>query len=222
MALLEKVQTPESGWAYRGADEAAYPRMTAAGACSWVICRTSLAADLAPDAAAGEARIVNARNWLERSTDPSQMGSQPDYYLLWSVERFCMTSRLAALGTRDWYAEGASILLRSQGADGVWAGGAGAVPDTCMALLFLRKAFVARPDIATESARKRATPEQALAVLERRREALAAKGVKSLRVEQDGDMSVLVLVASSEADAARLRETLGRDLDGVPLKVVVE
>jgi hypothetical protein len=150
------------------------------------------------------------------------MGCQPDYYLLWSVERFCMISGTARLGTRDWYAEGASILLRSQGADGVWAGGAGAVPDTCMALLFLRKAFIARPDVATETARKRATPEQAQAVLDRRRASLTVEGVKELRVETEGDTSVLVLVALSESDAARLREALGRDVDGVPLKIVVE
>jgi hypothetical protein len=146
----------------------------------------------------------------------------PDFYLLYSVERLCMTAGIATLGGRDWYAEGAAILIRSQGPDGVWKGSHGAVPDTCMALLFLRKAFVARPDIPTETARRRVTAEQALEVYERRIESLFVDGVNEVRPESDGRTSFLLLIVDSEADAKRLAETLGREMDGVPLKFKVK
>jgi hypothetical protein len=66
-----------------------------------------------------------------------------------------MISGMEKLGNCDWYAEGATLLARSQGADGTWRGAHGAVPDTCMALLFLRKAFVGRPAVPTESGGRR-------------------------------------------------------------------
>ncbi|MBI3856581.1 MAG: hypothetical protein HY293_12915 [Planctomycetes bacterium] len=78
----------------------------------------------------------------------------PDGYLLWSLERLCMIAGVEKLGLHDWYAEGATILLRSQGPDGAWSGPYGGAADSCLALLFLRKAYVARPDVPTGS-RKR-------------------------------------------------------------------
>ena len=216
-ALLEKTQCADGGWSYHGTESPSYNRMTAAGAGSWMLCRLSLEENVAPSEAADSARVRDAVRWLERSTDPAQMAGPPDYYLLYSVERLCMISRIDKLGSRDWYAEGAAILLRSQGTDGSWTGVHGTVVDSCMALLFLRKAFIARADIATETARKRATPEQAQAVYERRCEAMFVEGVREIRVEA---ASLLILVSSS-ADAKRLAETWGSEVDGVPLKFEV-
>jgi hypothetical protein len=139
------------------------------------------------------------------------MVGPPDYYLLYSVERLCMISRIEKLGSRDWYAEGAAILLRSQGADGSWTGVHGTVVDSCMALLFLRKAFIARPDIATEDAGR------VQAIFERRCEAMFVEGVKEIRA---GASFLLVVVGSAE-DAKRLGEIWGADVDGVPLKFEV-
>jgi hypothetical protein len=221
LVLLEKAQLDDGGWTYQGKDAPSYPRMTAAGAYSWMICRITLDEKLAPATAADSFRIRNATQWLARATDASQMPTLPDFYLLYSVERLCMIAGIPALGGRDWYTEGAAILLRSQGPDGLWRGSHGTVPDTCMALLFLRKAFVARPDIPTETARKRATPEQALEVLERRRDSLLADGVKEVRADSDGRTSFLLLLVESDADAKRLSEKLGREIDGVPLRFKV-
>jgi hypothetical protein len=217
LVLLEKANLEDGGWTYQGKDTPSYPRMTAAGACSWIICRISLDEKLAPETAADSFRIRNAAQWLAGATDAARMASVPDYYLLYSVERLCMTAGIPTLGGRDWYAEGAGILVRSQGPDGAWRGVHGEVPDTCMALLFLRKAYVARPEIATEAAR-RVTPEQAREVHERRLEALLAEGATEVRVERDGRSSYLLVIVASDADAKRLAGILGRELDGVPLK----
>lgn len=212
--LLEKAQLEDGGWTYQGKDGPSYPRMTAAGASSWILCRISLDEKLAPATAADSFRIRNATSWLARATDPARMPALPDFYLLYSVERLCMIAGIGTLGGRDWYAEGASILIRSQGPDGVWRGSHGAVADTCMALLFLRKAFVARPDIPTETARRRVTPEQ---IYEQRLESFLAEGVKEVRVERDS----LLLLVESDAEAKRLAELLGVEIDGVPLRFKV-
>jgi hypothetical protein len=220
-ALLEKTQLADGGWSYSGTETSAYNRMTAAGAGSWILCRLSLDDAVAPSDLADSARVRDAVRWLERSTDAAQMAGPPDYYLLYSVERLCMTARIDKLGPRDWYAEGASILLRSQAADGSWTGVHGAVVDSCMALLFLRKAFIARPDIATGTAQKRSTPEQAQAVYERTCEAMFVEGVKSIRVGSEGGGSFILIVAGSEADARRLSALWGKVVDGVPLRIAV-
>lgn len=220
LVLLEKTHLADGGWTYQGTESASYPRMTAAGASSWILCRISLDEKAAPEIAADSFRIRNATQWLVRSTDPETMPVLPDFYLLYSVERLCMIAGIETLGGRDWYADGAGLLIRSQGADGLWRGSHGAVPDTCMALLFLRKAFVARPDIPTETAR-RASLEQALEVYERRVESIFGDGVREIRPDRDRRTAFLHIVVESEADAQRLEESLGREIDGVPLRFEV-
>jgi hypothetical protein len=67
------------------------------------------------------------------------------YYFLWSLERVAVAYGLKTIGGKDWYEWGAEILIGNQQADGSWQGefsGMGA--DTCFALLFLRRANLAR------------------------------------------------------------------------------
>jgi hypothetical protein len=223
LALLEKTQAPEGGWSYHAADTPPYARMTAAGASSLILCRISLDEKLTPaDAAAETPQIRDALQWLRFAMEAAPLSSPPDYYLLYSLERLCMASGIAKLGTRDWYADGASLLVRSQSRQGVWSGSNGAIPDTCMALLFLRKAYIARPEVATEAAERRSSPEEALAVFERRKESLSVEGVKEIRVDRDAKTSFIRIVVGSEAEVRRLREALGREIDGVPLRFVIE
>jgi hypothetical protein len=67
------------------------------------------------------------------------------YYFLWSLERVAVAWGLETIGTRDWYAWGAEILVANQQRDGGWEGAnAEGGPDTCFALLFLRRANLAR------------------------------------------------------------------------------
>jgi hypothetical protein len=68
-------------------------------------------------------------------------------YFLWSIERVAVLYNLPQLGEKDWYRWGAEILVANQKAPGNWEGGGyhGSTPpiDTCLALLFLRRANLA-------------------------------------------------------------------------------
>jgi hypothetical protein len=68
-----------------------------------------------------------------------------EYYFLWALERVAVVYGLINVGEKDWYAWGADFLLSRQGSDGGWHGkySAGGV-DSCFALLFLRKADLAK------------------------------------------------------------------------------
>ncbi len=59
-------------------------------------------------------------------------------YFLWSVERVGVLYNLPIIGDSDWYAWGVDILLKGQ-QNGAWPGGVGN-SDTCLALLFLKRA----------------------------------------------------------------------------------
>ncbi len=75
-----------------------------------------------------------------------------DTYFLWSVERVAVIYNLAKIGDRDWYRWGANVLVARQLANGSWAEYYPGIPDTCFALLFLRRTNVA-PDL-TEKLQK--------------------------------------------------------------------
>jgi hypothetical protein len=67
------------------------------------------------------------------------------YYFLWSLERVAVAYGLPTIGGKDWYNWGADILLANQDNDGSWQGRYGEFgADTCFALLFLRRADLAR------------------------------------------------------------------------------
>jgi hypothetical protein len=67
------------------------------------------------------------------------------YYFLWSLERVAVAYGLDTIGKKDWYSWGAEILLANQRGDGSWAGEFGpSGADTCFALLFLRRANLAK------------------------------------------------------------------------------
>jgi hypothetical protein len=67
------------------------------------------------------------------------------YYFLWSLERVAVAFGLTTIGGKDWYDWGSEIVVASQQADGTWKGDFAAVgADTCFALLFLRRANLAR------------------------------------------------------------------------------
>src|SRR5207244_2064094 len=69
-------------------------------------------------------------------------------YFLWSVERVGMLYDLPTIGDKDWYRWGAEVLVANQRPQGHWDGGGyhGATPviDTCLALLFLKRANFAK------------------------------------------------------------------------------
>src|SRR5262249_29304690 len=76
--------------------------------------------------------------------DARRIDRHSDIYYLWSLERVCVALGLRTLDGFDWYAEGAQVLLDLQRDDGSWPDGHwGSLPNTCLALLFLRKANLA-------------------------------------------------------------------------------
>jgi hypothetical protein len=67
------------------------------------------------------------------------------YYFLWTVERVAVAYGVDKIGKTDWYDCGAEILLANQRANGAWGrGNSPNLPDTCFALLFLRRANLAQ------------------------------------------------------------------------------
>jgi VWFA-related protein len=80
----------------------------------------------------------------EVTKDAKRLSEDSPIYDLWSLERVCVALGLRSLDALDWYAQGARILLAEQKRNGSWDQGKyGSVPDTCLALLFLRKANLA-------------------------------------------------------------------------------
>lgn len=63
-------------------------------------------------------------------------------YFLWSLERAAVVYDLRTIGGKDWYAWGAPIILETQQDDGSWKDTFPGVPDTCFALLFLKRTNV--------------------------------------------------------------------------------
>ena len=63
-----------------------------------------------------------------------------DLYLLWSLERMAVIYDLKKIGSVDWHEWGTDIILEHQEVDGSWKERFPGVPDTCFALLFLRRA----------------------------------------------------------------------------------
>jgi hypothetical protein len=80
-------------------------------------------------------------------------GDWGPYYYLWSLERVSVALDLKTIGGKDWYGWGTEVLLRTQGGNGLWVGGCGPGPDTCFALLFLRRSNLAT-DLTTRLGKK--------------------------------------------------------------------
>jgi hypothetical protein len=85
--------------------------------------------------------------------DPAQQmmggGESPDslltnLYFMWSLERVAVAYGVERIGARDWYTWGSNGLVASQQTDGSWKGRYEADVDTSFALLFLKKANLAR------------------------------------------------------------------------------
>src|SRR5262249_37235789 len=70
--------------------------------------------------------------------------AQQNLYFMWSLERVAVLYDLATIGQKDWYRWGVEMLLANQKVDGNWDDGgyptANPVLDTCLALLFLKRA----------------------------------------------------------------------------------
>jgi len=91
---------------------------------------------------------TEAEKWLEKRFDPLRNtlidgAWRPawQFAYMWALERWCGLTQRERVAGRDWYEEGATWLLDEQARDGSF-GRTHDLPDTCFALLFLRRATV--------------------------------------------------------------------------------
>jgi hypothetical protein len=151
---FEASQNVDGSWGYRYVDGEGQPAMTCVGLLGLAV-GYGLAGQ--PSAKVEGKPVVDRRireglAWLSNSIgDPTgnwRFQSMENLYYLWSLERVGVLYGLAAIGNKDWYRWGAEILVANQQKAGNWTSGGyhGSSPtiDTCLALLFLKRAnFVA-------------------------------------------------------------------------------
>jgi hypothetical protein len=96
----------------------------------------------------GLAAIASYIDDLEDKTGRKSGGRHINLYFLWTLERVAMLYNLPRIEGKDWFRWGANRLVDAQAKKGNWETGgypgSGPVLDTCLALLFLQRANVAR------------------------------------------------------------------------------
>ncbi len=139
-----------AGFAYR-MQENAFGSTTTAGLSVIAICEElggkslpgALKSKLTPAKEQALAWLANNMGW---SGNPHH-GLGHHYFWIYGIERVGALYNLERLGGVDWYWDGAAYLLKAQNADGSWNPHGWAYHeylDTCLALLFLRKATAVR------------------------------------------------------------------------------
>jgi VWFA-related protein len=192
-------QDPEGRWGYVPGD-AGREAMTCAGLMGLAIAaaRPALAERQTARArgAALAADPVFTAALRAVSRDARSIGGGSDIYYLWSLERVCVALGLRDLDGLDWYSVGARELLRRQRGDGGWSDERwGRLPNTCLALLFLRKA-----NLAFELDRVLKLPGAPRATGPNPSEPSEPEGPRSVPAEgPDGDATVIVTGASDAA-----------------------
>lgn len=140
------------GWAYK---PGASPRgsMTAAGLAMLVICKDELE-DLPRYAEKLGPRIDQAMRdgaaWVaQRFRVDRNPGAEPDwlFYWLYTLERAGTLLAVDRFGGRDWYREGADVIVKAQQGDGRIVSNTGGEVDgdlagTCLGVLFLKRSTV--------------------------------------------------------------------------------
>jgi len=123
--------------------------MTSAGLCALILCQQALYRNAAFQRGLKEktrSAIRDALAWLEEyyeiAENPFGEGSRWWYYYLYNLERAGVLLDQRYLGTRDWYLEGAELILGRQSPDGAFGVNEKSTTDTAFALLFLKRATV--------------------------------------------------------------------------------
>jgi tetratricopeptide (TPR) repeat protein len=171
-SYLSATQNRDGGWGYNKAEvPQSYGSMTAASAFGLMLAQKAAQ----PQEFAKKnwpVGVQRAAEWfskclsIEKGHYPHPPGDTtiepvrlPDwkrgspYYWLYSLARYALLADLAVVAKRDWYADGAVFILLRQTPSGAWTDGSFGTPDTCFAILFLRRVRI--DVIPTEDARKR-------------------------------------------------------------------
>ncbi len=172
--------------------------MTTAGITVLALAREALgrrAGRLGRDA---EAAITEAVRWLAGhwalEANPAEPEAKWHYYWLYGLERVGSLLELEEIGEHAWYPEGAAWLVAEQRPDGSWHGRGReghAEVDTCLALLFLKRATAA---VAVTGAAA-AAQEEGLATRDPR---------AAVRIRASGDTPLSVWIAAFGPQAAAL------------------
>jgi len=150
-ALYFKGQHKNGGWGYNLTDKGTRGSMTAAGLASIFITMDNLNLASGCPCAGGRSRqsgsefdrrVDAALDWLEKNFTPNKNPQHPkdrhQYYWLYSVERVGIAAGYKYFGRKNWFKEGATLLIKQQ-SGGHWNGHTGPIPETCFATLFLFK-----------------------------------------------------------------------------------
>ena len=158
-------QASSGGWGYNGPG-ADTPAMTCAGLMALILAKghKTIEAQMVnrrPGCAdkvegPGGKPKMNSDPQIDRGIDrvefyAGHLAQNTNHYLLWSVERVGVALGTARIGHVDWYSAGATLLLKTQRADGSWQSAHGELADTSFALLFLRRSNLTKgmPQLVT-------------------------------------------------------------------------
>lgn len=143
-------QTRDGGFGYKPERDVGTGSMTAAGVGVLAICAERLELPEKRRRTGKTSRLDKALqsgiDWLAEhfsvAYNPGRGGAHLGYYL-YGLERAGALVPTSTFGEHDWYAEGAAFLADNQAPGGHWGQSLGAGhPQTCFALLFLRRATV--------------------------------------------------------------------------------
>ncbi len=151
------------GWAYAfnstdDREKMASGSMSACGIASLILCKAELlkAKKITPTMSKNIDRgVFDGLAWLDANwtVDNNPGGHRSHYYYLYGLERVGVLGNMEKIGPHNWYIEGAQVLIQQQQTNGMWYTKTevepGDVIDTCLALLFLKKATVPVGSIIT-------------------------------------------------------------------------
>lgn len=145
------------GWSYQEAKDdgeltPVWGSMTCAGITGLSICQAALAEEPGQKRLKLQAEATRARRdafawlarWMTARCHPGAIERQQRwlYYYLYSLERAALLSGVALIQDRDWYFEGAMVLVHLQASDGNWPGellADDSIERNAMAILFLKQ-----------------------------------------------------------------------------------
>ncbi|HZE96428.1 MAG TPA: zf-HC2 domain-containing protein [Planctomycetota bacterium] len=151
------------GWCYSRHDHKPYGSMTAGGVGSLVICDYILGRDWKKDR-----EVACGMEWLGKNfsvtvnpgpyehANMEENSQHQYYYYMYGLERAAILYGTEQVGGFAWYPKSCQALIDAQRPDGSWkaAQGGSELNDTCFAVLTLRKATRALPDVATVTPKK--------------------------------------------------------------------
>jgi hypothetical protein len=162
---FENEQNGDGGWSYerlgfapQGAGGGSTPTMTCAGLIGLAVGHGAELDGARPPNLNKDEHVVRALQALGGTVGNAAIPVTPRaYYYFWSLERVGVIYQLDTIGGRNWYNWVSNVLVKADDGSGVWRGEYHWGPDTCFALLALKKANVAK-DLSTKMRGKIADP----------------------------------------------------------------